>query len=255
MKKKVLALAAALVFCLLLPISASANSAEPPGLTVLVLNPPENLTLSLTLTEEGAEPSTWSLRESSVLWENYYSFFGSYQAAWGTENALPATLLVETGEESFSLPIDPEGFSRYNNLVTLDVAGKRLLYGEPWWRQPLLIFLRVIFTLSLEGFVFLLFRYRERRSWIVFLLVNLITQAGVNLCICWQYPTAGYYHGALVLGLLYYIPLEFCVLLVEMIAFPLLLKEHRKRRAVGYAFVANLFSWLLGGLLLTCLPV
>ena len=84
MKKKVLALALALVFCLLLPISASANSAEPPGLTVLVLNPPENLTLSLTLTEEGAEPSTWSLRESSVLWENYYSFFGSYQAAWGT---------------------------------------------------------------------------------------------------------------------------------------------------------------------------
>ena len=38
MKKKVLALAAALVFCLLLPISASANSAEPPGLTVLVLS-------------------------------------------------------------------------------------------------------------------------------------------------------------------------------------------------------------------------
>ena len=40
-----------------------------------------------------------------------------------------------------------------------------------------------------------------------------------------------------------------------MIAFPLLLKEHRKRRAVGYAFVANLFSWLLGGLLLSYLPV
>ena len=45
------------------------------------------------------------------------------------------------------------------------------------------------------------------------------------------------------------------MLLVEMIAFPLLLKEYRKRRAVGYALVANLCSWLLGGMLLTYLPV
>ena len=255
MKKKVLALLSALVFCLILPLPASANSAEPPGLTVLVLDPPEDLHLSLTLTEEGTAPRTWPLKENSVLWENYYSFFGSYQAAWGTENALPATLLVEVGEESFSLPMDAEGFSRYNNLVTLDLAGKRLLYGEPWWRQPLLIFLRVFFTLLLEGLVFLLFRYGEKRSWVIFLLVNLVTQLGVNLCICWQYPTVGYYHDALSLGLLYYIPLEFCVLLVEMIAFPLLLKEYRKRRAVGYAFVANLFSWALGGALLAVLPL
>ena len=40
MKKKVLALLSALVFCLILPLPASANSAEPPGLTVLVLDSP-----------------------------------------------------------------------------------------------------------------------------------------------------------------------------------------------------------------------
>ena len=99
-------------------------------------------------------------------------------SALGTENALPATLRMWNGEESFSLPIDPEGFSRYNNLVTLDVAGKRLLYGQPWWRQPLLIFLRVSLTLVLEGLVFLIFGYRQKRSWLVFLLVNLVTQLG-----------------------------------------------------------------------------
>ena len=257
MKKKALSLLLALAFCLALPIPASANSAEPPGLTVLVLDPPEELRLTLTLTEEGADPMTWSLRESSVLWEKYYRFFGSYQAAWGTENALPATLLVEMGEESFSLPIDPEGFSRYNNLVTLDVAGKRLLYGQPWWRQPLLIFLRVSLTLVLEGLVFLLFGYRQKRSWLVFLLVNLVTQLGVNLCIyCVASPTALEPYAALIyLGLLLYTPMEILVLVAEAIAFSRLLKEHRKRRAVGYAFVANLFSWALGGALLAYLPL
>ena len=44
-------------------------------------------------------------------------------------------------------------------------------------------------------------------------------------------------------------------MLVEMAAFALLLKEQRKRKAAGYAAVANLFSWALGGWLLTALPL
>lgn len=255
MKKKALSLLLALAFCLALPIPASANSAEPPGLTVLVLDPPEELRLTLTLTEEGADPMTWSLRESSVLWEKYYRFFGSYQAAWGTENALPATLLVEMEEESFSLPIDPEGFSRYNNLVTLDVAGKRLLYGQPRWRQPLLVFLRVFLTLLLEGLLFYRFGYRRKSSWAVFLVTNLLTQLGVNVAVQALFPVAIDFYNLLVSGIFFYTPLEIAVLLVEMAAFALLLREHRRRRAVGYAAAANLCSWFLGGALLAVLPL
>lgn len=255
MKKKALSLLLALAFCLALPIPASANSAEPPGLTVLVLDPPEELRLTLTLTEEGADPMTWSLRESSVLWEKYYRFFGSYQAAWGTENALPATLLVEMGEESFSLPIDPEGFSRYNNLVTLDVAGKRLLYGQPWWRQPLLIFLRVSLTLVLEGLVFLIFGYRQKRSWLVFLLVNLVTQLGVNLLLLGNLGPLGNLYGTWITFWFLYLPMELGVLLIEVIAFRVLLREGTKGRAMAFAACANLCSWALGGALLTYLPI
>ena len=120
----------------------------------------------------------------------------------------------------------------------------------------MLIFLRVSLTLVLEGLVFLLFGYRQKRSWLVFLLVNLVTQLGVNLCIyCVASPTALEPYAALIyLGLLLYTPMEILVLVAEAIAFPRLVKEHRKRRAVGYAFVANLFSWALGGALLAVLP-
>ena len=52
-----------------------------------------------------------------------------------------------------------------------------------------------------------------------------------------------------------YTPLEIAVLLVEMAVFALLLKERRRRRAVGCAVVANLSSWALGGFLLMALPL
>ena len=48
MKKKVSVLFLSLLFCLLLPLPASANAAEPPRLSVMVLNPPEGLRLSET---------------------------------------------------------------------------------------------------------------------------------------------------------------------------------------------------------------
>ena len=59
----------------------------------------------------------------------------------------------------------------------------------------------------------------------------------------------------MVLGGIIYTPLEIAVLLVEMAVFALLLKERGRRRAVGYAVVANLSSWALGGFLLMALPL
>lgn len=254
MKKRVLCVIAAVVFCLAVPVGALANSAEPPCVTVLVLAPPGDLELTIEFdSAQGEEPQR--LSGERMLWEGYYRFHGRWNV--DPEGLTGAKLVVETGGESFALTIDPTGFARYNNLITLDVGGRQLLYGQPWWRQPLLIFLRVSLTLVLEGLVFLIFGYRQKRSWLVFLLVNLVTQLGVNLCIyCVASPTALEPYAALIyLGLLLYTPMEILVLVAEAIAFPRLVKEHRKRRAVGYAFVANLFSWALGGALLAVLPL
>ena len=254
MKKKVLCVIAAVVFCLALPVGALANSAEPPCVTVLVLAPPGDLELTIEFdSAQGEEPQR--LSGERILWEGCYRFYNHLWSPWAAEGAAQPTavLQVDTGKESFSLPVEPQGFAFEGNVVTLDLRNQRLLYDQPWWRTPLLIGLRMVLTLALEGAVFWLFGYRQRRSWAVFLLVNLFTQGAVNLALHLLIPTGTDYF--VVLGLFFYTPMELLVLVVEIAAFCLLLRERTKGRAAGCAAVANLLSWGLGGLLLACLPI
>ena len=252
MKKKALCILAAAVFCFILPWPASANSAEPPCLTVLVPAPPEDLELTIEF-DASQDRDPQRLSPEWMAWEGYYRFFGR----WDTdpEGLTGARLLVGTEGESFALEIDPKGFSKYNNILTLDLKSRTLTYGQPWWRQPLLVFARVTLTLLIEGGIFWLFRYRQRRSWIVFLMVNLVTQFGVNIAILCFLPAASRTYDAMWAKVLLYGPMEVLVILLEAIALPLLLKEQRKRTAVGCAVMANILSWFLGSVLLSVLPV
>lgn len=258
MKKKVLCVIAAVVFCLAVPVPASANSAGLPYLTILVENPPAGLELSLTVESEGTQ-KTYPIEGERILWEGCYRFYNHLWSPWAAEDAAQPTavLEVDTGEESFSLPVEPQGFSFEGNVVTLDLRNQRLLYDQPWWRTPLLIGLRMVLTLALEGAVFWLFGYRQRRSWLVFLAVNLVTQLGVNLAVLsLANPFFNLSEGAIALMFWFvYLPVELLVLVVEIVAFRLLLREHTKGRAAGCAAAANLLSWGLGGLLLACLPI
>ena len=252
MKKKALRVLAAVLFCLALPWPASANSAEPPCVTVLVLAPPGDLELTIEFdSAQGEEPQR--LSGDRMLWEGYYRFYGRWDI--DPEGLTGARLVAETGGERFALPIDPTGFARYNNLITLDVGARTLTQGQPWWRQPLLVVLRVALTLALEGLIFYLWGYREKRSWIVFLMVNLVTQFGVNIAILCFLPAASRTYDAMWAKVLLYGPMEVLVILLEAIALPLLLKEQRKRTAVGCAVMANILSWFLGSVLLSVLPV
>lgn len=257
MKKRCLTLLLALALFLGVPVTASANGLESPCLTVLVPHPTWRLSLTLEF-DAGTSLEPLVLTREGKAWEVYYRFrYYDLRGSWshGPENLEGAQLLVDTGRETYSIPVDPEGFSTYDNLVTLDLLGRRLIYGQPWWRQPLLVVLRVGLTLLLEGAVFYLWGYRQRRSWLVFLVVNLITQGAVNVLVQVLFPAAVEAYRGMVLGMFFYTPIEIGVLLVEMLAFGLLLKEQRKRRAVGYAALANLVSWALGGWLILSLPM
>ena len=121
MKKKVRALLLALALCLLVPLPASANGVEPPYLTILVENPPADLQLTLTVVDETSQEEH-VLSHDTRLWERYFRFYSHIWSPWAPEGApqATATLLVETGGESFSLPVEPKGFHYTNNLVTLD---------------------------------------------------------------------------------------------------------------------------------------
>ena len=97
-------------------------------------------------------------------------------------------------------------------------------------------------TLLIEGVLLLAFGYRSRRSWLVFLLVNLVTQGGFALYLAATVLS----HGASRWSLLFYFPAEVVITVVESLLYRRLLTEKGRGRAVGYAVAANVCSAVVG---------
>lgn len=233
----------ALFLVLSIPLTASANSAEPPGMIIIAENAPEDMTVTL----EFPTPSEYEPRvsRSVKLWETYYRIFYSITR----EEFASASLRIESSEGSFTCPL-PEGMRHgYNNLLTLNYRTRTLTLGQRWWRQPLLTFLRVTLTLLSEGLVFwFIFDFREKRSWIVFFAVNLVTQLWLNIQVNGYAFSGGYWVILLFL-------MEAAIFIAESIAFPLLLTEKRGIIRVLYALCANIVSLIAGILLIGHLPI
>ena len=225
--------------------AASANSAEPPGLTIIVSFAPDDLTLSIRFAD-GSMTDSVQLPKEQKVWETYYRFFYGMVAA--TRPSLEgAVLVVRSDEKSFECLLPESTFSQYNNLLTLDLESKTVTQSGLLLRSILLVFMRVLLTVFIEGLIFFAFGYRKEVSWIIFAAVNLLTQGALNIAL--SSPDLGFY------GLLYFVFYEFIVLIVEMTAFILILKEHSKGRAIAYTWAANLASLVLGGALISYLPV
>jgi len=242
-KKNILALALLVLLFCLLPCPAQANSAEPPSLTVLVSDPPDDLSMTLQFSN-GSNQEPIQLKKSTKGWEAYYRFFNA-SLPGGSQNQ-DAVLTVSYGGNSLQFSLSKDDFA-YNSLVTLDLDAGTLSRGQPAWRVPLLVALRVVSTLFIEGLIFFLFQYRERRSWLVFLVVNLVTQTLLNMSI-----TGPQYTGYWMIG---YVFGEILVLAAEILAFTLLLREFKKGRAALCAVAANAASLIIGGVLITYLPI
>lgn len=222
-------------------VPVSANSAEPPGLTVLVLSPPEELELFLRVSEQ----ERVKLEKKSKLWEDYYQLYHSMSPGDMTLGGLSLMGRGSGTEKSFALPRGL--FSKYNNLVTLDWKSGSVSLGQPAWRTPLLVALRVGLTLLIEGAVFWLMGYRKKGSLMLFLLVNLVTQTGLNLMINGP-DLRGYWFLGFLLAEIVIIALETAVYLGW-------LKEREKARAAIFGLSANVLSAWIGGWLIQILPV
>jgi hypothetical protein len=214
----------------------SANAAEPPSIIIIVPNAPQDLEITIGTTEA-------SRTEKSL--ESYFSFYSySFQAD-------VYTLTVTDGEETFEIttaaPLD-----KYNNIYTLDLAGRTLTAGELPSRNIILVTVRVLLTLLLEAMVFFLFGYRQKVSWIIFLSVNLVTQGALFIWLnSLSYtPLTGSFY--IILTMIF---AEILILIIEMAIFLIFIKEHRRLRTAGYVLAANLLSLILGGYLITVLPL
>lgn len=222
----------------IIPVTAAANSAEPPSLVILINNPSDDLSIVLISNENKPEAIV-----RRVAWEGYYVFYSRDLQKDGEY-----TFKVTSNGESFECTLEAP-LQHYNNVVTLDVSNRELKPGKYPFRSGLLVSIRVLLTLLLEGIIFWLFRFRKKRSWLIFLAINLVTQGALNI---WLNSGGSLLPSYLIISL---IVGEFFVFVAEMIALPSFIKEHKKSRIIICAVVANFISLITGGYIISVLPV
>lgn len=231
------AMTAVLLIVLIAAPTCFANSAEPPSITILVANPPDDLELTLTLGDQVLEP-----RVDDKILENYYSFYSS-GIRYDGDYLITMTL---AGSKSIVRIEEPP--QKYNNVYTLDWQNQTLAVGKAPLRSVKLVSLRVLATLLIEALVFFIFGFREYKSWTMFIFINLITQGILNVWLGTHQLVGGYIFFSLVFGGIF-------VYITEMISFSHFIKEKSRARTIIYVLMANSLSLVAGGYLISRLPL
>ncbi len=235
--KKRLILIVALSMLIVLVSVCYGNSAEPPSILIIVPNAPEDLEVSIG---SGNTNMTANIRDKVI--EKYYAFYSSELRI-----AKDYTVCVSTRESSFEIVLE-KPLKKYNNIYTLNLADKTLKPGKLLSRSIILVSMRITMTLAIEAIIFWLFGFRNKKSWIAFLIINIITQGALNIWLNGSAPLASY----LIFSLIF---MEFVVIIAEVIAFLAILKERGRGRTLLYVIAANFLSLLAGGYIITVLPV
>jgi len=188
------------------------------------------------------EPGNIKATRTDKIVESYFAFYG-----FGLQST-EKSVRVSTGGHVFEISLGSL-VNSYNNILTLNMKQQTLTPGKPLLFTITLPAMRIILTLAIESLVFFLFGYRSKRSWVVFFVANAITLAFINIWFIGSFaPLESYATLSLMFG-------EFLVFIFEMIAFSVFVNEHSRWRTAGYVLAANFLSWIVGGYLITILPV
>jgi len=252
---------------MVLPGTASADSGPKPAVTITVVNAPAGeYYLDLLVTDPGdhanIDPADYdpNLLQGLRDWE----VDGWYPAlAGGTSVPLFGDLRPgEDGTHRFTyygLPrafriavSGPDGAQATDEPFTRTVFYTHLTYDwetnsitratSPAGFYGVQFLSTLVPTLLVEGGLLWLFGFRAGRDWLVFLAVNLVTQAGLHLWIAADLVSIG----DSALQYLVLLVAEVPILLVELIAYVFLLKEYSGLRRAAYAACANIASYAVG---------
>ena len=269
MKRRLFAALACILLCLaVLPGTASADSGPKPAVTITVVNAPAGeYYLDLLITDP--EPD-----HDNIEVEDYDPALVAGLRSWEGEGWYPALVTGTRAPLFGELTAEADGIHRfgYHGLprtfrIAVSGPGGAQATAEPFTRTVFythltydwetntittatspagfygLQFLSTLVpTLIIEGILLWLFGFRARRDWLVFLIVNLVTQAGLHLWIAADLVSIG----DSALQYLVLLVAEVPILLVELAAYVFLLKEHSRLRRAAYAACANIASYALG---------
>lgn len=262
MKRRIVALIFAVLTAVVLTLPVFANAEAGPDFTVLTDDAPDDMTVTL-VTPDGITVPLNPLRRG---WESCFRlYYNDLYDAIGNGYAYRPDAMEEIAESSvlhvvsdtekldLTVPMPPADEMHYNHLAVLRIDRD----GSTAWlsagtymnaRNTLLVVLRVTVTLITEGIVFAVMGYRTKKSWVVFLITNLVTQTLLNLSLTGNYLAMGYwelgFHAA-----------EVLIFIAEAAVFACLLREQSRAKGIVTALLANAASLALGWALLTYLPM
>ena len=268
MKRRLFAALTCVLLCLaVLPGTASADTGPKPAVTITVVNAPAGeYYLDLLITGPGdyenIDPADYdpALIAGLKSWEGE----GWYPAlVTGTRAPLFGELTAEAdGIHRFSYHGLPRTFR-----IAVSGPGGAQATAEPFTRTVFYTHLTydwstnsitratspagyyafqflstLVPTLIIEGILLWLFGFRAKRDWLVFLIVNLVTQAGLHLWVAENLVV----NGSSAFQYLVLLVAEVPILFLELAVYVFLLKEHSRFRRAAYAACANIASYALG---------
>ncbi len=241
LKRTALMSALIILIAVIFPCPVYANGAAPPSLTLIVYNAPNDLVISTTDDVYGLIFNDGKIGGSIYR----FPYDAYYTGMWDGE------IILKSSGESKNMILPPEAFESYDNYATLDYKTLELTIGQPAWRVPLIIALRVSFTLIIEGILLFVFGFRKKADIIAFLIINIVTQSFLNICIITD--NFGSYEMFLLMII------EPLIFIVESIAYCIFLKcppniNYKKLYMVGYAAAANFASLFVGGFAIYMMP-
>jgi len=226
-----------------------ANATESPCFTILVYGASDDLIISYS----HPDIETFNLGKESRGWESYYKCEYYEFREMALDDPAEVTrgeLRIQSEYEGidFTLPAPKDLMRTYNNIFTLDLGSQTLKNTNTIGRAALLVAMRLSITLIVEGAILWLVGFREKRTWLVFLIVNLITQSLLII------PLTGYIPPNVYWMFVYYGG-EALIFAVEALVYAIAMKEERVIRRVMTAVIANAASMIIGAWMLGNLPM
>lgn len=269
------------LLCMLLALPVFADTGDKPSIVITFENMPDAVFYGTLLADElpqdadihtadSAAPQ-WCGEALTPIWEAFGRYddaggFFFWQSAW--ENIFPCSesgrlVLNYPSLDTFKLLLyfpetdtyavsgileryahDASYVLDFNGVMPADgaVLDVRAEYHLPSGLGGLL--LRMVLTVLIELGIAWLFRYRTKPLVCRIIAVNVITQVLLNLALI----AASFKLGGLAAYIAYFL-LEIPVLLIEAIAYAIMLPDHRGGtwwKAVLYAIAANFVSFIVG---------
>ena len=177
-----------------------------------------------------------------------------YYGYVGPPKIFKIAIVTESGEMIVSDIVEKQAFRAYfeydltentisdsdDIIINLNQGTVREVY--PIGAMILQIVICIIATLLIELGVLYLFKYRKTESYKKAIIVNLITQMLLQAMIIYGYVFINNYFSAwiiLILG-------EMVIFIIESVVYSLWLTEFTRKKAVLYAIVANIASFVFG---------